>query len=194
MLRPRIEICSLDRPEAQGYFAFDKGVAVISVIDYGAGNLFSVCNALETIGAKFRIAKKPQQLEGANQIILPGVGHFGPMMRSLTESALTNAIKTATQNGTPLLGICLGMQALYEASEEAPSIPGLGLLKGIVKRLPDTVRVPHIGWNQVGLPTANCQPSATGSTVNCQFPSDYYFANSYYAPLSEDTTGETEYG
>ena len=148
---------------------------MIAVVDYGAGNLYSICNALQAIGIGFQIACSPRDFEGAKGILLPGVGHFGPMARALSSSGIEDKVMEEVRRGVPLLGICLGMQALYERSEEATDAQGLNLIPGVVKRLPPNVRTPHIGWNEVN-----------GEA--------YYFANSYYAPISEWTVGATEYG
>lgn len=153
---------------------------MIAVVDYGAGNLFSVANALQAIGAEFRFASEPTALRGADKILLPGVGHFGQMMGALDERDLREALLGAVKEGTPILGICLGMQALYEWSEEAPGVAGLGLIAGTVRALPSGCRVPHMGWNTVRF--------ASGEDVWC------YFANSFAAPVSGATWGTTEYG
>ena len=124
-----------------------KGLAVIAVFDYGAGNLRSVQNTLAEIGCEFELVRDAAGLERASKIILPGVGHFGQMMRALDGQVKTLRDRIAA--GVPFLGICLGMQALFEASEEAPEVDGLGLFSGIVKRFPADARVPHMGWNEL---------------------------------------------
>ncbi|HVT13228.1 MAG TPA: imidazole glycerol phosphate synthase subunit HisH [Fimbriimonadaceae bacterium] len=149
---------------------------MIAVVDYGAGNLHSVCNALDVIGRPYRIAQMPLDLDAASAILLPGVGHFGQMMRSLESTGMADRLREEAGKETPLLGICLGMQALFESSEEAPGIAGLGLLPGEIRRFVDVPRVPHMGWNDV-----------EGAGI-------FYFANSFYAPVSECTTGVSEYG
>src|SRR5579862_4207479 len=123
------------------------GCELIAVVDYGAGNLHSVCNALDTFGQDFRVSRSPRDLDGAKGVLLPGVGHFGQMLESLAAMNMIQALLTAAERGTPLMGICLGMQALYDSSEEAPGVAGLGLIPGEVKRFVDVPRVPHMGWN-----------------------------------------------
>jgi len=145
---------------------------MIAVIDYGAGNLRSVCNALAVLGAEFFITNEPEGLERGARILLPGVGHFGQMMRALAEARLLEPLRERLRNGTPYLGICLGMQALFESSEEAPDSPGLGLLPGSVRRFPTGQKVPHMGWTAI-------EPAGTAILAR---PGMYYFAHSYYVP------------
>jgi glutamine amidotransferase len=121
---------------------------VIGVIDYGAGNLRSVANALDRLDLRFKVCERPDQVEEVERIILPGVGHFGAAARAMAATRTDDAIRGAAGAGKPLLGICLGMQLLLEASDEAPGVPGLGLLPGRNVRL-DAARVPHMGWNLV---------------------------------------------
>jgi len=153
---------------------------LIAVVDYGAGNLHSVCNALDLFGTEYKIAKLPADMAGADGILLPGVGHFGQMLHSLGESQMTERLVAEAAEGAPLLGICLGMQALFESSEEAPDVRGLGLLTGQIKRFAGVPKVPHMGWNDVVLKSG-------GNVV-------VYFANSFYAPVGFFTTGICEYG
>ena len=121
---------------------------MIGLIDYGAGNLQSVANALDRLDLPFTVCEQPSQIEAVERIILPGVGHFGAAARAMTQHGTGDALRTAARAGKPLLGICLGMQLLLEASDEAPGLPGLGLLPGRCVRL-DAERVPHMGWNHV---------------------------------------------
>ncbi|MCL6480750.1 MAG: imidazole glycerol phosphate synthase subunit HisH [Firmicutes bacterium] len=122
---------------------------MLALVDYGAGNLASVERALARLGADTRRVTVPEQLEGARAIVLPGVGHFAAMMRVLAARGLQEPIRLAVANGVPLLGICLGLQTLYAGSEEAPECTGLGLFSGTVRELPRTVKLPHMGWNQI---------------------------------------------
>lgn len=149
---------------------------MIAVIDYGAGNLRSVANALDVLGADYRLARSPAELEGAEAILLPGVGHFGQMVGVLEASGMTAALRRRLEAGTPYLGICLGMQALYESSEEAPGAAGLGLLHGRVLRFPakHSEKVPHMGWTAV-------EPGGRR----------YYFAHSYYLPADAEAVAAT---
>jgi imidazole glycerol phosphate synthase glutamine amidotransferase subunit len=152
---------------------------MIAIVDYGAGNLRSVCNALDLLGQIYLLARAPQDLAGANGILLPGVGHFGQMMNALGELRLASRLQSAASDGTPLLGICLGMQAMFDWSDEAPGIRGLGMFSGTVQRFENVPRVPHMGWNDV---------EQGGSTEA------FYFANSFYAPVGKWTIGTSEYG
>lgn len=128
---------------------------VVHVLDYGVGNLFSISNALRVCGAETVLASGPGDLKGAGRIILPGVGAFGPAMRSLAERNLVEAVRERVRDGLPLLGICLGMQMLFDASEEFGEHEGLGLVPGQVKTIPQAtpegapLRIPHIGWNRI---------------------------------------------
>ncbi|MBX5497297.1 MAG: imidazole glycerol phosphate synthase subunit HisH, partial [Bryobacteraceae bacterium] len=122
---------------------------MIAIFDYGAGNLRSVQNTLAEIGAPYQIVDDAAGLRQASKIILPGVGHFGQMMRSLDAMRVRETLVDRIQAGVPFLGICLGLQALFTGSEEAPEQKGLGLFEGTVKRFPPTARVPHMGWNEL---------------------------------------------
>jgi imidazole glycerol phosphate synthase glutamine amidotransferase subunit len=145
---------------------------MIAVIDYGAGNLHSVCNALAAVGAEYFITSEPDGLERCSRILLPGVGHFGQMMQALKERRLAGLLLERLRGGVPYFGICLGMQALFEASEEAPEVRGFALLPGAVRRFGTGLRVPHMGWTAVE-PQGGARLAAPGM---------YYFAHSYYVP------------
>jgi glutamine amidotransferase len=148
----------------------------VTLVDYGAGNVRSVINALAEVGQDAELTGDAARVAAAECLILPGVGHFSQLFAALQEKQLEGAIKEAVGKGKPLLGICLGMQALYEGSEEAYGVNGLGLLAGNVVRLPDSQKVPQIGWNR----------TAGGNWL--------YFANSYGAPISANTLDSYEYG
>ncbi|MBP2019235.1 glutamine amidotransferase [Symbiobacterium terraclitae] len=124
-------------------------MARIVIVDYGMGNLASVRNALRAVGHSAELSDDPAAVAGADGLVLPGVGAFGTGMRNLARRGLDRAVREAAAAGRPILGICLGMQLLFEAGEEGGLQPGLGLLEGRVTRLPDGVRLPQIGWNQV---------------------------------------------
>ena len=126
---------------------------MIAIIDYGAGNLQSVEKALRHIGCSCTVTSKPQELMSAQAAVLPGVGAFGEAMASLRSRGLDSAIKSYVKTGRPLLGICLGLQVLFESSEESPGTEGLSLLPGKILRLPENcgLKVPHIGWNSLDL-------------------------------------------
>ena len=160
---------------------------MIALIDYGAGNLTSVKKALAAVGADVRVPQQPEDLADTAGIIVPGVGHFGATQR--LGGAWTDAILARVGEGRPLLGICLGMQWLFESSDEAPDVPGLGLLAGRCYRLDaDTVKIPHVGWNdvQVEQPASILDGVVSGSQV--------YFTHSYVAPTSGDTAATTMHG
>jgi imidazole glycerol phosphate synthase glutamine amidotransferase subunit len=160
---------------------------MIAVIDYGAGNLRSVANALDAAGASYALASTPESLTNAEKIILPGVGHFGQMMRALDDLNLRGVLIDRIESGVPFLGICLGMQALFEGSDEAPDVTGLGIFPGRSARFPKTVRVPHMGWNQVS--------RQSSSKLMAAFQDDpwFYFAHSFYIPQNETTAALCEY-
>lgn len=158
---------------------------MIAVFDYGAGNLRSVENTLAEVGAEFEIVRDAAGIGRGSKIILPGVGHFGQMMRSLRDEVKA-ALKDRIAEGVPFLGICLGMQALFEASEEAPEAGGFGLFPGIVKRFPAHARCPHMGWNELEVrPCSRLLPAGERPYV--------YFAHSYYAPVVPETSAVCSY-
>ena len=160
---------------------------MIAIVDYGAGNLRSVQNTLDEIGADYRVFTSPEGLDSAAKIVLPGVGHFGQMMRALDERGLRAAVLERVAAGVKLFGICVGLQCLFEASEEAPGVPGLGLFPGIVKRFPVELRVPHMGWNTLER-VEDCR-LLDGLPVNPYV----CFLHSYYAPLCEATAATCTY-
>lgn len=161
---------------------------MIAVIDYGAGNLRSLENSLRAIGAACVPVRDAAALRRAAKVILPGVGHFGSMMRALDERALRAPLLERIAAGVPFLGICLGMQALFAASEEAPGMPGLGLFTGRVRRFPAGVRVPHMGWNR--LQAQEPARLLAGVAEDAYM----YFAHSYYAPRCEAAAATATYG
>lgn len=119
------------------------------IVDYGAGNLRSVQKAFEHIGVSAVVGSDPAAIRRAPGLVLPGVGAFGAAMRQLEEKGLAEPLLARIEAGVPFLGVCLGLQLLFEASEEDPGVSGLGVVRGDVRALPPTVKVPHIGWNQV---------------------------------------------
>lgn len=161
---------------------------MITVLDYGAGNLQSVANTLSALDAPFEIVHDVAALDRASKIILPGVGHFGQMMRALDALQVRRTLLDRIRAGVPFLGICLGLQALFEKSEEAPEVPGLGLFPGEIRRFATTARVPHMGWNELSVKPGSRLFSGldTGPYL--------YFAHSYYAPLNEATAATCTYG
>ena len=144
------------------------------ILDYGAGNLRSVANTLAEIGAEYTIVRDAAGLRAAPKIILPGVGHFGQMMRALDEMQVRDALIERIRAGVPFLGICLGLQALFESSEEAPAARGLGLFAGAVRRFPNGVRVPHMGWNQIEMRPGSRLLVGLDPRHVCLFMHSYY--------------------
>ena len=164
---------------------------MIVVIDYTAGNLYNVGHALKHLGADFMFSGDPADVGRADKIILPGVGAAKPAMESLADQGLVEALR---QVSVPFLGICLGLQLLFEVSEEEDT-PCLGLLPGRVLRFDSSqVKVPHIGWNCVAGTNGSSQP-ASPLFDGVPAGSFFYFIHSYYAPVEEPVTlGTTEYG
>lgn len=161
---------------------------MIAVLDYGGGNVGSVLKAIEYLGSSAQRVDEPATLRTADKIIFPGQGHFGAMMKGLAEREMLTALPEAFAEGKPFLGICLGLQALYESSEEAQDVPGLGLLPGCVTRFQGVFKVPHIGWSQLVLrPETRLFRGVTdGSFV--------YYCHSYYGPVTAQACAVTEYG
>lgn len=124
---------------------------MIRIIDYGAGNLRSVEKALEFLGFDAEITSEPSKILAAEKVILPGVGAFGDCMKAINEVGLNECIHKVIENGTPFLGICLGLQLLFESSEESPGAEGLEIFKGEIKKIPHTdgLKIPHMGWNSI---------------------------------------------
>ncbi len=150
-------------------------MSFIALIDYGMGNLMSVSKALESVGGKVRLVRTPADAQGADAVVLPGVGAFGDGLTQLQASGLVPFLKEKTAAGMPLLGICLGMQMLLDSSEESPGVPGLSLIPGKVLRFPDAgLKVPQIGWNSI-VPDAQ-DPFFNGIAPDTFF----YFVHSYY--------------
>jgi glutamine amidotransferase len=160
---------------------------VIALIDYGAGNLTSVKKALASLGAEFTVPETPALCEQASALIVPGVGHFSAT-RAL-DAPWRLAIGRAVDAGTPLLGICVGMQWLYEGSEEAPDVPGLGVLAGRVRLLhgdpSHRLKIPHVGWNALDLPRQSRLLSGLEPGAHV------YFTHSYAAPVTADCVAST---
>jgi glutamine amidotransferase len=168
---------------------------VIALIDYGAGNLTSVRKAFAAIGADLFVPDTPADLERAGAVVVPGVGHFAAT-RAI-DGEWTAAILARLGEGRPIFGICLGMQWLFEGSDEAPDVPGLGLLAGRIVRLGDRndghdrsgdLKIPHVGWNSIDI--RRDAPIVEGIASNTQM----YFTHSYAAPVTGDTVAVTEHG
>ncbi len=166
------------------------------LIDAGTGNLHSVHNALQTLGFNLRVTSDPADLNTPGRVILPGVGAFGSFMDGLRSRGLVEALQAAWRRGDPLLGICVGMQALFSVSEELGEHPGLGLLAGRVVRFPDFSdrKVPHTGWNQLWFPSANASDAPLFRGLA---PGAYaYFNHSFYCANQDpaDCAARTDYG
>jgi imidazole glycerol phosphate synthase glutamine amidotransferase subunit len=161
----------------------------VTLLDYGAGNVTSVERALRRLGANVFTTNRPDAIADAERLILPGVGHCGVLIAALHAHGLRQPLRDAIARGANFLGICLGLQALYEASDEAPSLAGLALLPGRVTHLPRGVKLPHMGWNQV-----RCTRSSRlldGISPEAYF----YFAHSYAAPATgPESTAVCDHG
>ena len=152
---------------------------MIAIFDYGAGNLRSVQNTLDELGCRYNLIRDAAGLRAAGKILLPGVGHFGQMMRALDTLGVRETLIERIHAGIPFFGICLGMQALFETSEEAPEVRGLGIYPGQVRRFPAGARVPHMGWNELS-------PRPDSRLIRNLPARPYvYFAHSYYVPANE---------
>jgi glutamine amidotransferase/cyclase len=163
---------------------------MITLLDYGAGNVRSVVNAIERLGETVQVAASGEQILAAEKLVFPGVGAFGAMMEILRNKQFVEPLRAYLQSGRPFLGICLGMHALFEQSEEAPGTKGLGLFKGTVKRFEIDLAVPHIGWNGIRVR----QPSRIFNGM--QGNEKFYFVHSYHVAPQDDTLilTTTDYG
>ena len=173
---------------------------MITVIDYGMGNLRSVSKALESLGAQVRVTSDLQDVWAAEKLILPGVGAFPAAMQELSSRKLVDPIKTALAKGTPYLGICLGLQLLFEDSDEGEGAKGLGIMPGRVKRFSfngsGPLKVPHMGWNTIRSPYPPNTPVKCPLLKGIADESFVYFVHSYYAQPTEKVVVamETDYG
>lgn len=165
--------------------------ARIAVLDYGIGNLGSVYKALVHVGAEAELVTTAAQAAGADGIVLPGVGAFGACMNALRATGLDAVALDAAHNGTPLLAVCVGLQLLYDGSEESPGVTGLGVLSGELARLPAGVKHPQMQWNQVTLPEGR----SSSALFDALGPDPWvYFVHSFAAPMSADVAGVCDYG
>ncbi len=163
---------------------------MVGIIDYGVGNLFSLKSSLEAVGQQVFVSGDPEKLKEADRLILPGVGAFGDAAQKLTESGLDVFVREAAAGGTPLMGICLGMQLLFEESHEYGIHRGLGLLKGrVVPMKPDGLKIPHIGWNSL-------RKAGDSLLLSGVKDGDFvYFVHSYHAEGCEASLAAvTDYG
>ncbi len=177
-------------------------MSAVTIIDYGMGNLRSVSKALESLGASARVSSDPKDIAAADKLILPGVGAFPAAMQELSARGLIEPIKHAVASGTPYLGICLGLQLLFESSEEGAGANGLAILKGRVPRFALNgqahLKIPHMGWNQVLLRQATSDKRQDQCPLLNGIPegSFFYFVHSYYAdPVDRSIIAlESDYG
>lgn len=165
---------------------------MICVIDYGMGNLRSVSKALEKLGGKVEVSDRPASLQKAEKIVLPGVGAFGDGCRELQKRGLFDPLRQALLGGKPFLGICLGLQLLFDQSEESPGVKGLGVFRGGVRRFRDPqVKIPHMGWNDMEI-----RETKASTFQGVPQGSFFYFVHSFYPVPEEDSVvlGTCEYG
>jgi imidazole glycerol-phosphate synthase subunit HisH len=162
---------------------------LIAVLDYGIGNLRSAEKALQRVGADAALVDDPSVAAGADGVVLPGVGNFGCCMQALRQSGLDRVAREAVAAGKPFLGICVGMQMMYDGSDESPGVDGLGLLSGTVRLLPEGVKRPQMQWNALTRSGADC-PLLAGLGAEPWV----YFVHSYAAPPSADVVATCDYG
>ena len=165
---------------------------MVAIIDYDAGNIKSVQKAIEYLGEEVIITRDAEVILSASRVILPGVGAFGDAMEKLHKYNLVDVIREVVKREIPFLGICLGLQLLFETSDETPGVQGLGILKGKIKRIPDhgELKIPHIGWNSLAFPNR-------GRLYEGIYEESYvYFVHSYYLDAEDKgiVVATTEYG
>lgn len=165
---------------------------MVAIIDYDAGNIKSVEKALQFLGQEAEVTRDRERILKADKVILPGVGAFGDAMEKLSQYHLTEVIKETADKGTPFLGICLGLQLLFDRSDEAPGVEGLGILKGEILKIPEKegLKIPHMGWNSLEFPREG--RLFQGMELNPYV----YFVHSYYLKAAEEeiVTAMAEYG
>lgn len=165
---------------------------MVAIIDYDAGNIRSVEKALGFLGQEALVTRDREQILHADKVILPGVGAFGDAMGKLSQYGLIDVIKETADKGTPFLGICLGLQLLFDRSDEAPGVEGLGILKGEILKIPkkDELKIPHMGWNSLEFPRKGKLFDGLGQNPYV------YFVHSYYLKAAEEeiVTATTDYG
>jgi len=171
---------------------------VIAVLDYGIGNLRSAQKALEHVGAEAVLTRDPAEITAAAGVVLPGVGHFGRCMEALRDAGLEEPARTAAESGRPFLGICVGMQLLYDGSDEAPDVKGIGVLAGRVRLLPDGVKRPQMQWNRLDHGPAGMPGGIDGRPpsmlAGLEDPIWMYFVHSYAPEPSADVVATCDYG
>jgi len=160
---------------------------MIAIVDYGAGNLSSVKKAFDYLGAAVAVTDQPAVVAAADKIVLPGVGHFSSL-QALDRTGLRDRLLQSAFDGKPFLGICLGMQWLFEGSEECIEIAGAGIFPGKCRQFPSSVKSPHVGWNSLAVQEGSRLLRGTAQD------SFVYYTHSFYAPLVAETTAASEYG
>lgn len=165
---------------------------MIAIIDYGAGNIQSVYKALNFIGCECKITKDKDEIINADGAILPGQGSFGDCINSMKDRGIDNAVKEFIKSGKPFLGICVGLQLLFEKSDESPDTNGLGIFKGTITKIPngEGLKIPHMGWNSISVLKSD------GIFKNIEDGSYVYFVHSYYLDAEDKTivSAQTDYG
>ena len=160
---------------------------MIAVLDYGIGNLRSAEKALQKVGARAALTSDPAEVDAAAGVVLPGVGHVGRCLEALRESGLEEPARAAIDAGKPFIGICVGMQMLYDGSEEAPDVKGMGVLPGMVRLLPEGVKRPQMQWNRL-------DHRPTPMLDGLDDPVWMYFVHSYAPEMSDDVVATCDYG
>lgn len=166
---------------------------MIAIIDYGVGNLFSVEKAIIASGGRAVVTSDAKEIKSADKLVLPGVGAFGDCMKNLVNTGLVDIIKEEISNRKPMLGICVGLQLLFEESEESPGVAGLSVLKGRVKKIDSKgLKLPHIGWNSLNIADVKSDIDIFKDLGENSY---VYFVHSFYAEASESIiSATTEYG
>lgn len=160
---------------------------MITLVDYHAGNLASVRKAFEHLRCEVEITDDPEVVRRSKYIVVPGVGHFAAT-EQLSRAGLTGVIRQRIEQGANFLGICVGMQWMYEGSAEAPEVRGLGVLSGVIEKFPAGAKVPHVGWNQVE------RRGESRILAGVESPAFVYYTHSYRVPVTSETVGVTSYG
>jgi len=164
----------------------------IAIVDYGAGNLNSVKKAFDYLDAKVVVTAQPEAVAAADKIVLPGVGHFSAL-GGLDNTGLRDAVLQGARAGKPFLGICLGMQWLFDGSDEAPEFTGAGIFAGKCRPFPSSVKSPHVGWNSLMVRESSAR-EGSGLLRNVAPDSFVYYTHSFQAPVITATTAASEYG
>lgn len=162
---------------------------MIAVLDYGIGNLRSAEKALQHVGADAKLVADPDEASAAHAVVLPGVGSFGRCVEALRATGLDRVATRAVADGKPFLGICVGLQMLYDGSDESPGVPGLGVIPGTVRRIPEGVKCPQMQWNRLDLERPD-HPLVAGLGPNPWV----YFVHSYAPPESDAVVATCDYG